>query len=284
MPDDRPDRHNDSDHLVYKTIRVEPLTPTVGAEISGVDLGQTLTALQFDEIHTALMRHAVIFFRDQQLTIEQHKAFGRRFGELDIHPTSRMAGHPEIIEIKADENSKYIAGEVWHSDVTASQTPPMGSILYMHQTPANGGGDTLFVNMYRAYETLAEPVRKMIDGMTAIHDGDRVWRGRQKKTVAGELPRSEHPVVRIHPVTGRRALFVNRNFTEQIVGLSRLESEAILDMLYRHSERDDFKCRFKWRPNSIAFWDNRCTMHQAMWDYFPQKRYGHRVTIAGTRP
>ena len=181
MPYDRPNRHDDNARPDYKTIRVEPLTPTIGAEIAGVDLGQPLTELQFDEIHTTLMRHAVIFFRDQQLTIEQHKAFGRRFGELDIHPTSRMAGHPEVIEIKADENSQYIAGEVWHSDVTASPTPPMGSILYMHQTPDNGGGDTLFVNMYRAYETLAEPVRKMIDGMTAIHDGDRVWRGRQKK-------------------------------------------------------------------------------------------------------
>ena len=281
MPDDRRD---DNDRLVYTTIRVEPLTPTIGAEIFGVDLGQTLTALQFDDIHTALMRHLVIFFRDQQLTIEQHKAFGRRFGALDIHPTSRMEGHPEIIEIKADENSNYVAGEVWHSDVTCSPTPPMGSILYLQQTPANAGGDTLFVNMYRAYETLAEPVRKMIDGLTAIHDGERVWRGRQQKKVAGDLPRSEHPVVRIHPVTGRRALYVNRNFTEHIVGLSRLESDAILDMLYRHAERDDFKCRFKWRPKSIAFWDNRCTMHQAMWDYYPQKRYGHRVTIVGAKP
>lgn len=275
MPDDRSD---------YTTIRVAPLTPTIGAEIFGIDLSREMSVRQFDEVHAALMRHLVIFFRDQHLGVDQHKAFGRRFGELDIHPTTRMAGHPEIIEIKADENSKYVAGEVWHSDVTCSPTPPMGSILYIHEIPENGGGDTLFVNMYRAYETLAEPVRKMIDGLTAIHDGDRVWRGRQGKKVAGDLPRSEHPVVRVHPVTGRKALFVNRNFTEQIVGMSRLESDAILDMLYRHSERDDFKCRFKWRPNSIAFWDNRCTMHLAMWDYYPQKRYGHRVTIAGTKP
>ena len=272
------------DHTRYTTIQVTPLTPTIGAEIFGVDLSKPLSAAQFEEIHAALMDHLVVFFRDQHLSIEEHKAFGRRFGDLDIHPTTRMEGHPEIIEIKADENSKYVAGEVWHSDVTCSPTPPMGSILYMHRTPDNGGGDTLFVNMYRAYETLAEPMRTMIDGLTAIHDGDRVWRGRQGKKVSGDLPRSEHPVVRVHPVTGRKALFVNPNFTERIVGMSPLESDAILDMLFRHAERDDFKCRFKWRPNSIAFWDNRCTMHLAMWDYYPQKRYGHRVTISGTNP
>jgi taurine dioxygenase len=127
-------------------------------------------------------------------------------------------------------------------------------------------------------------VRDLIEGLTAEHDGDRVYRGRQRKNVTGELPRAEHPVVRTHPVTGRKALFVNRNFTTHIVGMSRLESDALLEMLYRHSERDDFKCRFKWQPSSIAFWDNRCTMHLAMWDYYPQKRYGHRVTIAGTKP
>jgi taurine dioxygenase len=272
------------DGIEFQTIQVRPLTPAIGAEIFGVDLSRSLSTQQFDEIHSALMRHLVIFFRDQHLTIEQHKAFGRRFGSLDIHPTSRMEGHPEIIEIKADENSHYVAGEVWHSDVTCNPVPPMGSILYLHRIPDNGGGDTLFVNMYRAYETLSPPVRSLVDGLTAVHNGEQVYRGRQRKNVTGELPRAEHPVVRTHPVTGRRALFVNRNFTTHIVGMSRLESDALLEMLYRHSERDDFKCRFKWQPNSIAFWDNRCTMHLAMWDYYPQRRYGHRVTIAGTKP
>jgi taurine dioxygenase len=275
MPDDR---------LELQTIEVKPLTPTIGAELFGVDLSQPLGEAQFGEIHDALMRHLVIFFRDQHLTIEQHKAFGRRFGDLDIHPTSRMEGHPEIIEIKADANSKYVAGEVWHSDVTCNPIPPMGSILYLHTVPENGGGDTLFVNMYRAYETLSAPMRNLLDGLTAVHDGDRVYRVRQRKNVTGELPRAEHPVVRTHPVTGRKALFVNPNFTSHIVGMSAMESDALLQMLYRHSERDEFKCRFKWQPNSIAFWDNRCTMHLAMWDYYPQRRYGHRVTIAGTQP
>ena len=272
------------DGIEFQTIEVKPLTPTIGAEIFGVDLSRPLTDRQFSEIHATLLRHLVIFFRDQHLTIEQHKAFGRRFGELDIHPTTRMEGHPEIIEIKADEHSKYVAGEVWHSDVSCSPTPPMGSILYLHEVPANGGGDTLFVNMYRAYETLSAPVRALLDGLTAVHDGDRVYRGRQGKKVSGDLPRAEHPVVRTHPETGRKALFVNPNFTSHIVGLSPLESDALLQMLFRHAERDDFKCRFKWQPCSIAFWDNRCTMHLAMWDYYPQRRYGHRVTIKGTKP
>lgn len=270
--------------MTYETIRVTPLTPTIGAEITGLDLSQGLSNRQFEEVHGALMQHLVIFLRDQKISIEQHKAFGRRFGELDIHPTTRMEGHPEIIEIKADENSRYVAGEVWHSDVTCNQVPPMGSILYMHTVPDNGGGDTLFANMYKAYETLSDPVRSMIDGLTAVHDGDRVYRVRQGKNVTGDIPSAEHPVVRTHPVTGRKALFVNRNFTSHITGMSRLESDAILRMLYDHSEKDDLKCRFKWRPGSIAFWDNRCTMHLAMWDYYPQHRYGQRVTVAGTRP
>jgi taurine dioxygenase len=275
MPDDR---------LDSQTIQVSPLTPTIGAELFGVDLSQPLSERQFDEIHAALMRHLVIFFRDQHLTIDQHKAFGRRFGALDIHPTSRMEGHPEIIEIKADENSKYVAGEVWHSDVTCNPIPPMGSILYLHKIPDNGGGDTLFINMYRAYETLSAPVRNLIDGLTAVHDGDRVYRLRQRKNVTGDLPRAEHPVVRTHPVTGRKALFVNPNFTSHIVGMSAPESEALLQMLYRHSERDDFKCRFKWQPNSIAFWDNRCTQHYVSTDFFPRHRKMERETIAGDRP
>ena len=268
----------------YQTIQVTPLTPTIGAELTGIDLAQSLSDQQFHEIHSAWMRHLVIFFRDQTLTTDQHKAFGRRFGPLHVHPVVGMAEHPEVIEIKADEHSKYVAGEVWHSDVTCDAEPPMGSILYIHKTPDNGGGDTLFANMYRAYETLAEPVRKLIDGLKAVHDGERVYRDRQGHSAERSYPRSEHPVVRTHPVTRQKALFVNRNFTSHISGMSKLESDAILEMLYRHAERDDMKCRFKWRPNSIAFWDNRCAQHQAMWDYYPQKRYGQRVTIAGDKP
>ena len=270
--------------MKYETIQVTPLTPSIGAEITGIDLSKPLTDKQFNEIHHAHIEHLVIFFREQTLTTEQHLAFGRRFGKLHIHPVVQMPGHPEIIEIKADENSTWIAGEVWHSDVTCDAEPPMGSILYITTVPANGGGDTLFANTYRAYETLSEPMRAFLDGKTALHEGEHVYAGRQGRKENREYPVSEHPVVRTHPVSGRQGLFVNRNFTTRIVGLSKPESDAILGMLYQQIERDDMKCRFKWRPGSIAFWDNRCAQHQAMWDYFPQRRYGQRVTIAGERP
>ncbi len=267
----------------YQSISVAPLTPSIGAEIHGIDLSEPLSDVQFREIHQAWMEHLVIFFRDQTLTVEQHKAFGRRFGELHLHPMVSMPGHPEIVEIKADGSTTYVQGESWHSDVTCAEKPPMGSILYMHKTPDNGGGDTLFSNMYMAYETLSDPIKKMIDGFTAIHDGEDAYRVRQN-IQAASYPRAEHPLVRTHPVTGRRALFVNRSYTQRIPQLSARESRAVLHMLYEHAELDVMKCRFKWRPNSIAFWDNRCTMHQAIPDYYPLTRYAQRVTLSGDKP
>lgn len=267
----------------YQTITVTPVTPSIGAEISGIDLSQPLSDIQINEIQQAWMDHLVIFFRDQKLTTDQHKTFGRHFGDLHIHPMVQMAGHPEIVEIKAEENASYIQGETWHSDVTCAENPPMGSILYMHQIPENGGGDTLFTSMYLAYETLSEPIKKMIDGMTAIHDGEHAYRVRQNLK-ADSYPRAEHPIVRTHPVTGRKALFVNRSYTMRIPQLSERESRAILNMLYEHSELDVMKCRFKWQPNSIAFWDNRCTMHLAIPDYQQYKRYAQRVTLVGDKP
>jgi taurine dioxygenase len=271
----------------YQTIEVRKLTPAIGAEISGVDLSRPLGKQQFQEVHDALMENLVIFFRDQELTHDQHKDFGRRFGELHIHPTSirTESAHPEILVIKADETSKFVAGEEWHSDVSCDPEPPMGSILYMKQLPPDGGGNTLFANMYRAFETLSAPIQKLCEGLAAVHDGAQVYGGRFGQTPReGGFPRNEHPVVRTHPVTGRKALFVNRNFTTRIVGLKKHESDALLDMLYRHSETPEFQCRFVWQPNSIAFWDNRAAMHHAMWDYFPHKRLGYRVTVKGDKP
>ncbi len=270
----------------YATIQVTQLTPSIGAEIDGVDLSLPLSREQFGEIHDALLNNLVIFFRDQQLSIEQHMAFGKRFGPLHIHPAMGTREHPEIIEIKADETSKQVAGEIWHSDVSSDAEPPMGAILYLKVAPTNGG-DTLFSNMYRAYETLSPPVRHLLDGLKAVHDGN-VYRdsfyGAEQPGASRKYSVSEHPIVRTHPETGRRALYVNRYFTTRIAGLSASESTAILEMLYRHCERDDFQCRFKWRANSIAFWDNRCAQHQAIFDYHPQRRYGHRVTVAGDKP
>jgi taurine dioxygenase len=268
-------------------IEVVKLTPTLGAEMLGVDLSRDLSPAEFDQILNALLENQVIFFREQELTPDQHAAFGKRFGKLHIHPAAPalVEGHPEILVVKADEKSKHVAGEEWHSDVSCDVEPPMGSILYITEVPTNGGGDTLFASMYAAYDALSEPMKRFVEGMTAIHDGEHVYRGRYGADDRGKgFPKAEHPIVRTHPVTGRKALYVNRGFTTRIVQLSRHESDSVLELLYRHAEIPEFQCRFKWRPGSIAFWDNRCVQHHAMWDYYPLKRYGHRITICGDKP
>ena len=273
--------------MAYDRIQLRKLTPTIGAEIFGVDLAQPLTDSQFEEIHQALMENLVIFFRDQKLTVEQHKAFGARFGKLHIHPNAPkgLAEHPEILVIKADESSKRVAGEAWHSDVSCDEEPPMGSILYIQEVPPDGGGDTMFANMYQAYETLSEPLRKMLDGLTAIHDSRKAHSGRKPGEGSDmQFPRFEHPVVRVHPITCRKLLFVDRGFTTRVAQLSQAESDALLAFLFQHIETPKLSCRFKWEKNSIAFWDNRCAQHQAIFDYWPHRRYGHRVTISGDRP
>lgn len=273
--------------MPYQTIEVRKSTPNIGAEILGADLSKPLGNQQFQEVHDALVEHLVIFFRDQALSPERHKELGLRFGKLHTHPAapSVLADHPEIFVLKADETSTYVAGEDWHSDVSCDAEPPMGSILYLTEIPPDGGGDTLFANMYLAYERLSEPIKTLIDGMTAIHDGESRYRGRYQADDAGKAyPHAEHPVVRTHPVTRRKCLFVNRMFTTRIVGLGRNESDAILQMLWRHIETPEFCTRFAWRPKSIAFWDNRCAQHRAVWDYYPNRRYGHRVTICGDKP
>ena len=274
--------------MPYQTIEVRKLNPVIGAEICGVDLSKDLRNQQFEEVHDALMENLVVFFRDQTMTVEQHKTFGRRFGELHVHPNAPqdIADHPEVLVIKADENSKHVAGEEWHSDVSCDEKPPMGSILHMHTVPPDGGGDTMFSNMYAAFEALSPPLQRMLDGMTAIHDSAKVHGYRVKAGDRSDMhfPRSEHPVVRTHPVTDRKALYVNRAFTTRITQLKPHESTAMLDMLFRHCETPEFMCRFRWQPNSVAFWDNRATQHHALFDYFPHRRYGLRVTVQGDKP
>ena len=272
--------------MAYQAIRVAKLTPIIGAEVHGVDLSQPLDERTFKEIHEALTENQVIFFRDQHLTVDQQKAFGRLFGDLAVHPAAPrpIEGHPEILVIHADENSKHVAGEEWHTDVSCDPTPPMGSILYMHELPPVGG-DTLFASMYAAYEALSDPMKRFLEPLTAMHESDHVYRGRYNYDEPGKVyPKAEHPVIRTHPVSGRKALYVNRGFTTRIVQLKRPESDALLQLLYRHIEVPEFQCRFRWQVNSVAFWDNRCVQHHAMWDYYPQRRHGHRVTIQGDKP
>ena len=221
---------------------------------------------------------------------EQHKAFGRRFGELHVHPTAPTPeGHPEILTIRGDANSKHVAGQHWHSDVSCDVEPPMGSILHLHEVPVPGG-DTMFASMYAAYDALSDTMKAFLDGKQAWHESEHVHgkryghQGGARDGGQNLYPKARHPVVRTHPVTGRKALFVNSNFSTQIEGLKQIESEAILGMLYRHIEMPEFHCRFSWRDNSIAFWDNRCAQHKALWDYYPKTRHGYRVTVQGDRP
>ena len=274
--------------MAYQTIEVRKATPSIGAEIYGVDLSQPLGNQQFQEIHDALMDNLTVFFRDQHISVDQHIAFGRRFGEPIVHPaaSSTIAGHPEIRVVKSDENTVVATGEVWHSDLSCQPEPPMGSILYITEAPPDGGGDTAFANMYLAYETLSQRMKAHIEGLTAIHDGRHVYTQPTYDTRPDrELPHAEHPIVRTHPVTGRKALFVDRGFTTRIVGLPADEGGAILEYLLRHIETTpELHCRFRWEANSIALWDNRCAQHRAIYDYHPHRRYGHRVTIRGDRP
>jgi len=240
-----------------------------------------------DEIHRALAENSVIFFRDQAITPQQHLAFGRKFGELHIHPAApHEEGEPALMKIYADKNSPRANGEGWHTDVSCDVEPPMGSILYIKQCPPRGG-DTLFASMYAAYESLSDRMKAYLDGLTALHDGEMAYRGLYANYGVADkpvYPHAEHPVVRTHPVTNRKALYVNRGFTSHIIGIPRDESDAILNYLYQHCENPLFQCRFRWSENAIAFWDNRCTQHRAMWDYWPHTRSGNRVTVKGERP
>jgi taurine dioxygenase len=280
-------RHVADEAAPYETITIDKLTPIIGAEIGGVDLRKPLSNRQQDEIHRALAENLVIFFRDQPLEPEQHMAFGRLFGDLHVHPAAPHAPDmPEMMIIHSDKNSPRANGEGWHTDVSCEVEPPMGSILHIKTCPPHGG-DTMFASMYAAYEALSDRMKAYLEGMTAVHDGEHVYRGLLKNVGVADkpvYPRAEHPVVRTHPVTGKKCLYVNAGFTSHLVGVPRDEGEAILRYLYQHMENPLFQCRFRWRDNSIAFWDNRCTQHRAMWDYWPHTRSGHRVTVKGDRP
>ena len=268
------------------TLRVTPLSPVIGAEVSGVDLAQALDAAVLTELKDAWAKHLVLFFRDQRLTFAQHKALGRHFGELHVHPAApKDDEHPEILVVHGDDKVKFVAGSLWHSDVSCDREPPLGSILRVVQVPSSGG-DTLFANMYAAYEGLSDRLQRLLAGLTAVHDGEQYYRGRYGSANLRDdrHPAAEHPVVRTHPVTGRQALFVNQGFTTRIKELPIAESDALLAFLFRHCERPEFHCRFQWREHSVAFWDNRCTQHLAIWDYYPQTRHGYRVSIKGDVP
>ena len=275
--------------MVYRHIDVRTSTPTVGAEIRGVDLRKPLSEDVFDEVRSAFLRHQVVFFKEQEkLTPDQQTAFARRFGGLHLHPAApHLEGLPEVFVIHTHKGSKIANGNGWHTDVSCDAEPPLGTMLQLHHLPSQGG-DTLFASMYAAWDALSAPMQAFLETLNARHESEHVYRGRYSDRDvddAGKVyPESVHPVVRTHPETGRRALYVNCGFTTGIEGLGKAESRALLNFLFEHIEQERFQVRFKWEVNDMAFWDNRCLQHHAMWDYWPEERKGHRVTIQGDRP
>lgn len=270
---------------------LKPLTPTIGAEVHGIDLAKPVDAGTLAALRQTLLDWKVIFFRDQNITTEQHIAFARNFGDLEVHPFApHKPDYPEILAITHDKDNKG-KENTWHSDVTWREAPSLGSILRAIEVP-DVGGDTLFSDMYAAYDNLPDDVKAEIDGKVAIHDFAHFRaamrkRGKSEAEIEAmnkKYPMVEHPVVRTHPETGRKGVYVNAAFTQYIVGMERAASDALLKYLYAQAAIPEYQCRFSWEANSLAFWDNRACQHYAVSDYWPAVRRMERVTIIGDRP
>jgi taurine dioxygenase len=281
----------------YQHITVTPIAGALGAEIGNVDLAADNPQSLYDEIHRALLENLVIFFRDQEITPEQHLAFARRWGDLHQHPFMKgMDEYPDILEIKKLPTDKKNFGGGWHSDQMFAPQPAMGTILYAKVTP-DAGGDTLFANMYAAYDELSDGMKAMVGKMKAVSSGDNFKQdgGKSRKEVYGQYHTMQvrdpgemkttnaHPVVRTHPETGRKALYAGGHW-RHFDGMTEAESAPLMAYLREHSTRPEFTCRFRWQPGSIAFWDNRCTQHFAIDDYPGQTRVMHRITVCGDTP
>jgi taurine dioxygenase len=272
-------------------IGIHPVAGALGAEVSGLELARPLDDATVAALRQAWLEHLVLFFRDQALSPAQFLAFARRFGEPIEYPFVRgLDDYPEIIPVLKLEHERVNFGGVWHSDTAYLDVPPMASMLVAREIPPFGG-DTLFANMYLAYETLSDGMKRMLDGLVAVNssakaDASRTREDRMKDR-AREAARdyvAAHPVVRRHPETGRRALYVNVAHTVRFDGMTEEESAPLLAFLFQHQIRPEFTCRFRWRPGSIAFWDNRCAQHHAINDYRGHRRLLHRVTLAGDSP
>ncbi len=279
-------------------MNVVPISGALGADIYDVDLSSPLDEQSVREVHRAFREHLVLMFRNQRLTPEQQLAVSRRFGRLSRSPYIRhMARYPDIIEVRkeADEQRVSTFGNAWHSDFSFLHEPPLASLLYAREVPSHGG-DTLFANMYLAYDALSPGLKRMLDGLQAMHAG-RPY-GTQFDLSEIQVSRSigiernhpeadceiAHPVVRVHPVTQRRALFVNPIYTTRLSDMSDDESRPLLEQLYAHCTRPEFTCRLRWQQGDLAVWDNRCTLHYAINDYDGRRRVMHRTTVADTRP
>ena len=270
---------------------VIPLTPAIGAELTGIDLREPFESDTIDWINAQLIAHKVIFFREQNIETERHLEFARQFGELEEHPVGPKEGFPEVMVLHADAKQPAQGTAYWHSDVTWRPEPSLGSILLARKVP-EVGGDTLFANMEAAYEGLDKKTQQLIEGRSAVHAFEPLRRtlinsGASAARLAEydrEYPPVMHPIVRTHPVTGRRSLYVNVLFTMGIEGMPDEQAKPLLRKLFATAAKPEYQCRFRWRNNSIAFWDNRAVQHYAAADYFPEERTMERVTIKGDRP
>jgi taurine dioxygenase len=275
----------------YERISVKPLAPTIGAVVEGVSLAERVDDELFVELNRALLEWKVLFFRNQDITGEQHVAFAANWGPLETHPFIKISvDQPEETpEVVRFEKGPELGGyeNVWHSDVTWREVPSLGSILRAIEVP-EVGGDTLWSDMGAAYDRLPESIKERIDGLVAVHDWIATFGmamdQETRERLRAEFPPAEHPVVRTHPETGRKTLYVNRAFTQRIVGLDEEESRSLLDFLYIQASFPEYQCRFRWQPGDVAFWDNRSTQHYATSDYFPQRRVMERITVIGDKP
>ncbi|MDF1731339.1 MAG: TauD/TfdA family dioxygenase [Minwuia sp.] len=273
----------------YAILDVRRTSPNIGAEVRGVDLANGLTAEEFAEVERAFHEFQVLFFKDQsRIDPGVQVEIGKMFGPLHFHPAApHLEGYPPVFVIHAHKDSKIANGEGWHTDVSCDTEPPLGTMLQIHVLPS-AGGDTMFASMYGAYDTLSPAMQSFLEGLTATHESEHIYRGRYSDRGVDDAdkvyPSAVHPVVRTHPATGRKALYVNGGFTTRINELSKAESRNLLDFLFRHMEEQLMVTRFRWSENDVALWDNRCVQHRALWDYWPEERKGHRVTIKGDRP
>ncbi|QKJ85340.1 Alpha-ketoglutarate-dependent taurine dioxygenase [Paramixta manurensis] len=274
-------------------LTITALGPYIGAQITNLDLTRPLSDGQFEQLWHALIRHQVLFFRDQPLTPDRQRALAARFGDLHIHPVYPHAGEVEEIIVLDTHNDNPPDNDNWHTDVTFIETPPAGAILAAKQLPETGG-DTLWASGIAAWDALSTPFKTLLAGLQAEHDftksfpeykhrGSEEEHARWKKAVVNNPPLL-HPVVRTHPVSGKQALFVNEGFTTRIVGLSQKESDALLGFLFAHITKPEFQVRWRWQENDVAIWDNRVTQHYANADYLPARRVMHRATILGDKP
>ena len=272
-------------------IEARRVSGALGAEVSGVDLSKPLSTDAYADIKRLWLEHLVIFFRKQELTAGQFMSFARQFGEPAEYPMVKgLAGFPEIIEVKKLEHERVAFGGIWHTDTAYLERPPMASMLLAREIPPFGG-DTLFANMYLAFESLSPGLKKLLEGLKAVNSSTKADASRTREDAIRNSGKekeedflAEHPVVRTHPETGRKALYVNSGHTVRFAGMTEEESAPLLEFLFRIQTKPEFTCRFAWQPGSIALWDNRCAQHNPVNDYHGYRRVMHRITLAGDVP